>query len=450
MDRHHTPSQAPRLCRNCSQIRPSGSVCPHCSSDHYIAHKEIKELSIAHIDCDAFFASIEKRDNPDLQGKPVIVGGGKRGVVATCCYMARLFGVRSAMPMFKALKLCPNAVVVRPDFDKYKTASRAIRSAMDALTPLVQQVSIDEAYLDLSGTEKLHGKAPAELLGELQNNIQRDVGITVSIGLSYNKFLAKSASDLDKPNGFAMIGEAEAREFLAPRPVDFIHGVGPALARQISQKGYETLGGLQMAELKQLIGLFGETGLWLHERANGIDKRPVDPRSERKSVSAETTFFEDCSDKELLIDHLWWLCEKVALRSKEIGVAGNVLTLKLKTSDFKTRTRRMTLTRPTQLAQVMFRQGQTLLGKEVDGARFRLIGIGISDLEPAGADMADLIDPGALKRARAERAADIAKTKFGSNAISTGRGIRVQADRQSRKQSDTPKTSDQTSRQKDT
>ena len=430
--------RAPILCRNCSRIRQSGSLCPHCNSDHYISHAEINELSIAHIDCDAFFASIEKRDNPDLQGKPVIVGGGKRGVVATCCYTARLFGVRSAMPMFKALKLCPDAVVVKPDFKKYKTASRAIREHMDDLTPLVQQVSIDEAYLDLSGTEKLHGKRPSELLSSLQNKIQSDIGITVSIGLSYNKFLAKSASELDKPNGFALIGKKEAKSFLAAQPVNFVHGVGPALASQIRTKGYETLGGLQMAGLKQLISLFGETGLWLHERANGIDTRPVDPVSERKSVSAETTFFEDYSDPALLQDHLWLLCEKVALRAKDITTAGNVLTLKLKTSDFRTRTRRMTLTRPTNLAQVMFREGRTLLAKETDGSRFRLIGIGISDLEPESPDMADLIDPGALKRARAERAADLAKSKFGTNAVSTGRSIRVLADRTTKKSPPTP------------
>ncbi|OUY00796.1 DNA polymerase IV [Ponticaulis sp.] len=428
------------LCRSCARIQGIAKRCAFCGSDHFIQHSEISDLSIAHIDCDAFFASIEKRDAPELQGKPVIIGGGKRGVVATCCYTARLFGVRSAMPMFKALRACPQAVVIPPNFDKYKTASRAIRARMDDLTPLVQQVSIDEAYLDLSGTEKLHGRRPAELLGELQNSIKSDIGITVSIGLSYNKFLAKSASDLDKPNGFALIGKAEARTFLAERPVEFVHGVGPALSKQIYRKGYQTLGHIQQVDLKRMIVDFGETGQWLHQRANGIDPRPVDPSSERKSVSSETTFFEDLSDKALLEDHLWWLCEKTSFRAKELGVQGNVLTLKLKTSDFKSRTRRITLHQPTQLAQVMFQQGRALLTKECDGARFRLIGIGISDLEPEQPDMGDLIDPNALKRARAERAADLAKIKFGNNAISTGRGIRILTEREKRKSSNAPQT----------
>lgn len=408
-------------------------MCPHCGSPSLVKHTEIAQLSIAHMDCDAFFAAIEKRDNPSLHGQPVIIGGGKRGVVATCCYTARLFGVRSAMPMFKALKLCPNAIIVRPDFDKYKTASRQIRAKMDELTPLVQQVSIDEAYLDLSGTERLHHASPAELLSRLQNEISRDVGITISIGLSFNRFLAKSASELDKPNGFAVIGRAEARDFLAPKPVDFVHGIGPALARQIRNKGFETLGQLQHENPKHLMSLFGEQGMWLHQRANGIDTRKVDPHSERKSISAETTFFEDISDLATLEDHLWWLCEKTAFRAKETGLQGNVVTMKLRTSDFKTRTRRITLSSPTQLAQILFRTGRLMLTKEMDGTRFRLIGIGLSDLEPQKEDVADLIDPTAIKRARAERAADIAKAKFGKEAVSTGRGVRMSEKRDARR-----------------
>ena len=389
------------------------------------------------MDCDAFFAAIEKRDDPSLHGKPVIIGGGKRGVVATCCYTARLFGVRSAMPMFKALKLCPDAIIIKSNFDKYREASRQIRAMMDQLTPLVQPVSIDEAYLDLSGTQRLHGASPAELLSRLQNNIAREVGITISIGLSYNRFLAKSASELDKPNGFALIGRAEALEFLASKPVDFVHGIGPALAKQIRSKGFETLGQLQNENPKHLITLFGEQGLWLHQRANGIDNRKVDPHSERKSISAETTFFEDISDISTLEDQLWWLCEKTAFRAKETGLQGNVVTMKLRTSDFKTRTRRMTLSSPTQLAQILFRTGRAMLTKEMDGMRFRLLGIGLSDLEPAKDDMPDLIDPTAIKRARAERAADIAKAKFGKEAVSTGRGVRMSEDRAARKKAST-------------
>tara|TARA_B100000678_G_scaffold65690_1_gene53819 strand:+ start:29871 stop:31208 length:1338 start_codon:yes stop_codon:yes gene_type:complete len=421
------------LCRNCALLRAAEKRCPKCKSADGLAHDELDSLSIAHMDCDAFFAAIEKRDDPSLHGKPVIIGGGRRGVVATCCYTARLFGVRSAMPMFKALKLCPDAVIVKSNFEKYKTASRAIRAKMEELTPLVQPVSIDEAYMDLTGTHKLHGRSPAELLSRLQNEIHEEIGITVSIGLSFNRFLAKSASELDKPNGFAVIGRAEAKTFLASKPVDFVHGIGPAFARQIRNRGYETLGQLQNENPKHLISQFGEQGLWLHERANGVDNRKVDPHSERKSISAETTFSEDISDPALLEDQLWWLCEKTAFRAKETGLQGNVVTLKLRTTDFKTRTRRLTLNQATQLAQPLFRTARAMLRKEIDGSRFRLLGVGISDLEPARGDMADLVDPSALKRAQAERAADIAKSKFGKDVVSTGRGMRIMARREAHK-----------------
>lgn len=444
MDRKNESENRPGLCRSCACLVPAGQRCPVCGGKPYLRHAELDSLNIAHLDCDAFFAAIEKRDNPDLQSRPVIIGGGKRGVVATACYTARLYGVRSAMPMFKALKACPDAVVIRANFEKYTAASKAIRAKMNDLTPLVQQVSIDEAYMDLSGTEKLHKSTPAAMLSRLQSDIQKDVGITVSIGLSFNRFLAKSASELDKPLGFAVIGKSEARTFLEDKPVDFIHGVGPALSRQVRGKGFETLGDLQKAEVKHLIQMFGETGLWLYQRANGEDNRPVDPHSERKSVSAETTFFEDIADADLLEDQLWWLCEKTAFRAKEAGVQGAVVTLKLKTSDFKSRTRRVSLSSPTQLAQVMFRTGKQLLAKECDGTKYRLIGIGISELEPATADIGDLIDPTALKRAQAERAADKAMQKFGKGVVTTGRGIRLLAeketkrDRSDKSNSDTP------------
>ena len=431
----------PGLCRSCALIVQESQTCTRCKRVVDLAHSELSELSLAHVDCDAFFASIEKRDAPELISQPVIIGGGKRGVVSTRCYTARLFGVRSAMPMFKALKLCPDAVVLPSNFDKYREASRIIRSKMDELTPIVQQVSIDEAYLDLSGTQNLHGKSAAEMLSRLQNDIFRDVGITVSVGLSYNRFLAKSASELDKPRGFAVIGRSETIQFLAKKPVDYIHGVGPSLANQIRGKGFETLGDIQTADLKRMISLFGETGQWLHQRAFGIDNRKVDPYSERKSVSSETTFFEDVSKLDKLEDHLWWLCEKTAFRAKTADVQGGVVTLKLKTSDFKSRTRRITLGQPTQLAQVLFKTGRLMLRKEVDGTRFRLIGIGISGLEPSSGDIADLVDPRALKRANAERAADKAKAKFGTNAISTGRGMRILAERaERRKATDTLST----------
>ena len=208
------------ICRDCDHVAETAiSGCSNCGSNRIVTHSKLKDLSIAHIDCDAFFAAVEKRDNPDLKDKPVIVGGGKRGVVATCCYIARLHGVRSAMPMFKALKLCPEAVVIKGRRCAYSEASRAIQARLKDLTPLVQMISIDEGYLDLSGTERVNSAMPAIALSRLARDIETHIGITISVGLSENKFLAKTASELDKPRGFAALSAAEAGSFLAPKPV---------------------------------------------------------------------------------------------------------------------------------------------------------------------------------------------------------------------------------------
>ncbi len=390
-------------------------------------HKDLHKLHLAHIDCDAFFAAVEKRDNPDLKDKPVLVGGGKRGVVSTCCYIARLYGVRSAMPMFKALKACPEAVVVRPNYEKYSAAAAIIREKMRALTPLVQVVSVDEAYLDLSGTERINMASPAQSLIKLALEVERDVGITISIGLSVNKFLAKTASELDKPRGFAAIGADEAVALLGPQKPGFLHGVGPKLAAKLKRDGFETVGALQQAAQKDLIGRYGETGLWLYERAFGRDNRPVRIESERKSISSETTFNTDIATPGALEDQLWNLCVKTADRAKAACTEGSVITLKLKTQDFKTITRRKTLATPTQLAQTLFREARPLLVKEANGRKFRLIGVGLSTLQDAAkTDAVDLLDPRIKKRANAERAADIARAKFGKNAVKTGRAAKME------------------------
>ena len=414
------------LCRDCANVTEGKALrCPVCSSQRILWHAELTQLNIAHLDCDAFFAAVEKRDDPSLKDKPVIVGGGNRGVVSTCCYIARLYGVRSAMPMFKALKACPDAVVIKPSHDKYSAEGRRIREKMQALTPLVQPVSIDEAYMDLTGTERLNELPPAGALARLALEIERDIGITVSIGLSANKFLAKTASEMDKPRGFAVIGASEAKKVLAPLTPKSLHGVGPKLASRLDRDGFDTVGKLQIADIKDLIGRYGETGLWLHQRANGIDNRPVRTEGERKSVSNETTFAKDISELSALEDALWRLCVKTADRAKAIGVEGGVVTLKLKTRAFKTLTRRVSLPIPTQLAQVLFRTARPMLAREI-GPAYRLIGIGLSDLETAKSDAVDLIDPSVEKRAAAERAADIAREKFGSEAIQTGRGMKAQ------------------------
>ncbi len=410
-------------CRSCFAPADT-SPCPSCGARKVVRHDELSELAIAHIDCDAFYAAIEKRDDPSLEHKPVIVGGGRRGVVATACYVARLSGVRSAMPMFKALKACPDAVVIRPRMDLYAREGRRIRQLMEDVTPLVEPLSIDEAFLDLSGTQRLHRTPPAVTLMKLAARIRAEVGVTVSVGLSFNKFLAKTASELDKPDGFAVIGRADAPEFLRTRPVGSVFGVGPAFAHVLARDGLKTLGDVIARGEDWMLRRHGPSGVRLWRLAQGHDTRQVNPEGERKSVSAETTFFDDVASHEELENRLWPLCEKVAWRMKAQGVAGRVVTLKLKTSSFRSLTRRRTLLQPAQLADTLFRYGRELLRSEAEGPHYRLIGIGFSDLEPASGDARDLLDPDGLKRAAAERAMDKARERFGPAAIIKGRALK--------------------------
>lgn len=410
------------FCRDCLTLQTSDARrCQSCGSPRVCRHGELYELPIAHIDCDAFYASVEKRDRPELRDKPVIIGGGKRGVVSTACYIARIRGVKSAMPMFKALEACPDAVVIKPDMAKYAAAGRDVRERMRALTPLVEPVSIDEAFLDLTGTEKLHREPPARVLARFARDVERDLGITVSVGLSYCKFLAKVASDLDKPRGFSVIGRAEAVTFLAPRPVTTIWGVGPALAAKLKTDGLTTIGQLQAMDKTELIRRYLSMGERLYHLSRGEDTRRVEPGHAMKSISAETTFNDDLSSLEDLVPVLRALSEKVSARMKAGGHAGHTVVLKLKTADFRSRTRNRHLADPTQLADRIFSNGLDLLKREVDGTRFRLIGIGVADLtSPERADPQDLVDVGAGKRARAEGAMDALRAKFGGKAVETG------------------------------
>ncbi|MEM1104852.1 MAG: DNA polymerase IV [Pseudomonadota bacterium] len=419
------------LCRSCDALTGDVSKsCPACGSGRLVSHRRLHDLTIAHLDCDAFFAAVEKRDAPELATRPVIIGGGRRGVVATCCYIARLSGVRSAMPMFQALKACPGAVVIKPNFPKYKAAATQVRGFMDELTPLVQAVSIDEAYLDLSGTAALHDAAPAQLMSALARRIETEVGITVSIGLSTNRFLAKTASEMDKPRGFAVLAPEDAPALLAPKPPGFLHGVGPKLAARLARSGIHTVADLQAAGEADLVKRFGETGQFLHKRAFGIDERPVTPGTLRKSVSSETTFDRDISTFDALSDRLWDVCERTAVRAKAAQVQGAVVTLKLKNAKFQSRTRRASLPEATQLARTLFRTARPLLHKACEGGEaFRLIGVGLSGLEPAQGDRVDLVDPGVGKRAAAERASDQARQRFGDGAVITGRALRLNRSR---------------------
>ncbi len=416
-------------CRVClTPLAEPVDACPACGSHRHLFHPELGTLSIAHIDCDAFYAAVEKRDNPELADKPVIIGGRQRGVVSTCCYVARMYGVHSAMPMFKALKACPDAVVISGDHAKYAREGGRIREMMRDVTPLVEPLSIDEAFLDLTGTTRLHGAPPALTLLRLQRRIQNVVGITVSVGLSFNKFLAKTASDLDKPDGFAVIGEAEAMDFLGPRPVRSIYGVGPAFAAKLERDGLRTLNDIRRHSDRDMARRYGDFGYRLARLARGEDHRRVEPESERKSVSSETTFNADFSELKPLEDQLWRQCVKVADQMKAKAISGSVVTLKLKTSDFRSRTRRRTLNEPSQLADTLFKVGRELLAPEVDGTRFRLIGIGFSALQAAVGDSGDLLDPNAIRRATAERAMDKARAKFGGDAVVKGRMLKPRPD----------------------
>ncbi|MDO9058279.1 MAG: DNA polymerase IV, partial [Bradyrhizobium sp.] len=262
------------FCRDClADLDISARRCGECGSPRLVRHHALPALTLAHIDCDAFYATVEKRDNPEIADRPVIIGGGKRGVVSAACYIARTFGVRSAMPMFQALALCPHAAVIRPDMAKYVRVGREVRHAMQALTPLVEPLSIDEAFLDLSGTQRVHGMIPAKVLARFAREIERDIGITVSVGLSCNKFLAKIASDMDKPRGFAAMDQDEARAMLADKPVGFIFGVGPATQQRLLQRGFRTVGDLQRADEIEMMRQFAAEGRRLWRLARGIDDR---------------------------------------------------------------------------------------------------------------------------------------------------------------------------------
>ncbi len=417
----------PTLCRDCLSIfENTPQRCPTCRGPRILSHPELTALSIAHMDCDAFYASVEKRDNPALRDHPVIVGGGTRGVVSTCCYIARISGVRSAMPMFQALKLCPQAVVVKPRFPAYIEASRAIRAMMEALTPAIEPLSLDEAFLDLTGTERLHGAPPAILLARLVRDMETQLGLTGSIGLSHNKFLAKIASDLDKPRGFSIIGRGETEAFLQPKSVRIIWGVGTATQTALEKAGIRTISDLLRWDRADLGARFGHMGDRLWHLARGMDTRRVNRDEKLKSVSKETTFDGDTRDPDILDGHIWRLAEQVADRAKAKDLAGRTVTLKLKRADFTLISRRHSLDSPTQTADRIYREARALMDAAKDPGPFRLIGVGISDLAPANeADvMVDLLDPNVPKRSAAERATDKIRAKFGKDAIIKGRALR--------------------------
>ena len=416
----------PAFCRDCLTECAAKRRCSHCGSPRVLAHAELFQLSIAHMDCDAFYASVEKRDNPEIRDKPVIIGGGKRGVVSTACYIARIICVHSAMPMFQALKLCPDAVVIPPRMSEYVAVSRDIKKMMQDLTPIIEPLSLDEAFIDLTGTENLHGAPPAIMLARLVKRMEDELGISGSIGLSHNKFLAKLASDLDKPRGFSVIGQAETLDLLAPLPIKKIWGAGPVLQRKLNNDGIQTFADLRRRDRKALSERYSSMGDRLWHLARGLDHRRISGKDPVKSISKETTFFEDTADLDLLDGHLWRLAEQTSDRAKAKDYAGKTVTLKVKTADFKGLTRSITLSEPTQMADRIYTNARQMLNTVIDKGPFRLIGVGISHLTPAAeADhYMDLLEQDAAKRAKAERATDAIRERFGKDAILKGRALR--------------------------
>ena len=415
----------PSLCRKCFNTFNEERRCPRCSSPLVVSHSELFDLNIAHMDCDAFYASVEKRDNPDLVDKPVIIGGGRRGVVSTACYIARIRGVKSAMPMFKALEKCPDAVVIRPRMKIYAEISQQIREMMNDITPLVEPLSLDEAFMDMSGTHKLHGAPPAVMLAKLMDRISSNLGLTGSIGLSHNKFLAKIASDLNKPNGYSIIGEAETSSFLQDKPIRLIWGVGASMQKSLEKSGIRSFSDLLRWDRKDLVSKFGSMGDRLWFLARGQDARAVSNSDRIKSISNETTLNENTSDLRVLEGHLWRLCEKVSSRAKLKGLAGTIMILKLKSANHKIITRRLTLRDPTYLADVLFRSTYPLMEAAIENGPFRLVGAGLSGLCLASQAEREpeLLDEGALNRIKVERVTDEIREKFGDEAMIKGRSL---------------------------
>lgn len=420
------------LCRDCfasgfwgAEIAPES--CPKCQGERLTIDDELLHLSIAHLDCDSFYASVEKRDNPDLIGKPVMVGGEARGVVAAACYEARKFGVRSAMPTFQAKRLCPHITIIKPRMDHYSAISRQIRQMMQALTPLVEPLSIDEAFLDLTGTQKLHKASPAEMLMRLQKQIEEEIGITVSVGLAANKSLAKLASDQDKPNGFFVLNEKKAQAWLAPRPVSTIYGIGKSAAKRLTDAGFMTCGDLVAADLKRLVPLLGKQALFIQNLAKGIDNRSISPTREAKSVSSETTFHQDMVTKDELFPILERQSLRVSRRLKAQDLRGNVINLKLKTAQFKTISRRKTIAKPTDKAHEIFEVASQLLLKELGPhLKWRLLGVGVDGFHIGAQtdDFLDLMDETGQRKDKLEKALDDMHAKFGGDVVFSGRQMK--------------------------
>ena len=413
------------ICRDCAKHSLLESKCQECNSPRILKLDDLLSLKIAHIDCDAFYASIEKSQNPHLINKPVIVGGGQRGVVTTCCYIARIKGIKSAMPIFKAKKLCPEAIIIPPRMSLYKHISNLIFKKFYQLTPSVETIAFDEAYLDFSGTYQLFKKTPAELLVKLAIEIEKELNITVSIGLSENKFLSKLASSFSKPKGFTVIRSSEKSEFLKKLHIKNIPGIGPKFQKKLEKNSIVKIEDIVNQKPEVLLSKFGKYGLTIWNLAKGIDERKVEASSVRKSISKETTFETDVSDLKILKKTFWILAEEVSEILKNKNILAKSLTIKLKRHNFKIITNTQTFKEPTILAEDLYQVAISLLKKRLELIPFRLIGISTSKFSFEKQEtFTNFYSNSKLRKIeKTEYAMDKIRQKFGKQIIKKGRAL---------------------------
>ncbi|MDX1432821.1 MAG: DNA polymerase IV [Gammaproteobacteria bacterium] len=383
---------------------------------------------ILHVDMDAFYASVEERDDPALVGRPVVVGGSPegRGVVAAANYVARRYGIRSAMPAAQAKRLCPHAVFIRSRMDHYASVSAEIRAVFARYTPLIEPLSLDEAFLDVTASARLFGAAE-EIAARIKAEVKGELGLVASVGVAPNKFLAKVASDLDKPDGLVVVHADEIEAFLDPLPVSRLWGVGKVSDRRFAAMGIRTIGDLRALPVELLEQSFGKWGGHLASLARGIDEREVVPEREAKSISHETTFERDIDDARLLASKLLALTEQVGMRLRAAALGAKTVFIKVRYADFRTFTRSRTLDGPSSLTRVLWREASRLLAAEraERGGPVRLLGMGVSGIARSAAHQGDLFeDAEALRASRIDRMADEIRTRFGSDSLARAGGAR--------------------------
>jgi nucleotidyltransferase/DNA polymerase involved in DNA repair len=391
------------------------------------------ERKILHIDMDAFFASVEQHDNPAYVGKPVIVGADPkgRGVVSTCSYEARKYGVHSAQPISEAYRLCPQGIFLPVRGERYTEVSRNIMHLLSEYTPLIEPLSLDEAFLDLTASERIFG--PVEQIGrQIVKEIQRKIGLSSSVGIAYNKFLAKLASDLQKPHGFVVITPENVEGLLEDLKVEKIWGVGPKTAEVLNRMGIKTIGMLRRVDPKLLVDGLGESGLQLFELAHGRDERPVSPYEATKSIGHEITFQTDTGDHSFLSGVLLWLCDQVARRLRQHGLKGRVITIKIRDCNFKTITKRVTLDEATDYEENIYKEAYKLAVQTQWGnKKVRLIGVSISGFNTADRPQLRLFDEGVQKVSKdlgkLHQTVDRLRDRFGEGIITKGTILHVRS-----------------------